>query len=431
MARVKRAMVRNPTSVERRRSPRTKENDQASSTNMPQSPVVLEDNSISPQVRAFPFLHIISLLTKDIEVDNTSVADKGESSTRPTSTGEDSARNLLAIIAHPKFIAIEESQVLPTVHKSLVDGSFTSCSQDDSDRPIASTKIDLGHFKRYEFDSSFGPLNPTANEENTPVDVLKGKEILVSVENPNEEVVILDTPETLLEKETERSEDTLVENLEVQMELEREERTEDPFVEFPHTDVMWTEEDEPIVTKTTKKRKRLGKVYAKKTNREGSRKSKRTKRVMTEGEPSGTKHSDTNCYVAASLQHEKYVRRKERSEEPAIPPPPRPTSPYNGFSSKAAAKMWPKFQTKIGFPEKGIDEHSMREFHFIRQVVDTQGLSKLCHVYASYNLTLIREFNCEMSVTSASKIQVRGTTVNLAAKRINQFLGLNPPKKTE
>ncbi|KAI3714700.1 hypothetical protein L6452_21659 [Arctium lappa] len=214
MARVKRAMVRNPTSAERRRSPRTRAVDQTLSTNKPQSPVVLEDNSISSQVRAFPFLHIIYPLTKDTAVDNTSMADKGESSTKPASTGEDSARNLIAIIAHPKFIAIEESQVLPTVHKSLADESFTSCLEDDSDRPIASTKIDFGHFKRYEFDSSFGPLNPTANKENTPADVLKGKEILVSVENPTEEVVILETPEILLEKETERSEDTLFENLE-------------------------------------------------------------------------------------------------------------------------------------------------------------------------------------------------------------------------
>ncbi|KAI3759287.1 hypothetical protein L6452_06986 [Arctium lappa] len=152
---------------------------------------------------------------------------------------------------------------------------------------------------------------------------------------------------------------------------------------------------------------------------------------MTKGEPSGTKPSDTNCYAAASLQHEQFVRRKERNEEPVVTLLPRPTSPHNGFSSKAATKMWPKFQTKIGFPEKGIDEHSLREFHFIRQVVDTQGLNKLCRVYDSYNLTLVREFYCEMSVTSASKIHVRGTTVHLTAKRINQFLELNPPKKTE
>ncbi|KAI3772810.1 hypothetical protein L6452_04004 [Arctium lappa] len=286
----------------------------------------------------------------------------------------------------------------------MIDGLITSCLEDESGLPISSTKVNVDHFRKFEFDCSFGPLNSTDKMVTTnpmPRPTVEEMEVTVESLDPFEGFTIGKNVESPVDDiGLGRHEETII-------------------------------EEEPVVVRPTKKRKRLGKVYARKTTREGTRKSERTKRVITEGEPSGTKPSDTNCYAAASLQHEQSVRRKERNEEPVVTLLPRPTSPHNGFSYKAATNMWPKFQTKIGFPEKGIDEHSLREFHFIRQVVDTQGLNKLCRVYDSYNLTLIREFYCEMSVTSTSKIHVRGTTVHLTAKRINQFLELNPPKKTE
>ncbi|KAI3693140.1 hypothetical protein L6452_32970 [Arctium lappa] len=77
--------------------------------------------------------------------------------------------------------------------------------------------------------------------------------------------------------------------------------------------------------------------------------------------PLETKPCETNCHAAASLQHEQSVGRKKRTEETTMELMPRPITPHNGFSSKAAAKMWPKFHTKIGLPDKGIDEQSMRE----------------------------------------------------------------------
>ncbi|KAI3719225.1 hypothetical protein L6452_20120 [Arctium lappa] len=416
MAKIKKTTARNPNSEGIRQSPRTRVVEQSPNSSNPRPSAILGDNSSPPLTR--PFLPIFTPQTRfpnASDIEGSPMTERKEISDRAPTTGEIPESNPFAVILHPNFIPIADSQVSSPAQKSMVDGLITSCSEDESGMPISSTKVNVDHFRKFEFDCSFGTLNSTDKMVTTnPMTRPTVEEIEVTVES-------LDPFEGF----------TVGKNVENPVDDIGLGRHEDPFMDFPQNDVVWTEEEEPVVIKPTKKRKRLGKVYARKTNREGTRKSERNKRVMTEGEPSGTKSTDTNCYAASSLQHEQSVREKKRSDEPAIPLQHRPTSPHNGFSSKAAAKMWPKFQTKIGFPEKGIDEHSMREFHFIRQVVDTQGLSKLCHVYDSYNLTLIREFYCEMSVTSASKIQVRGTTVHLTAKRINQFLELNPPKKTE
>ncbi|KAI3668154.1 hypothetical protein L6452_43231 [Arctium lappa] len=93
--------------------------------------------------------------------------------------------------------------------------------------------------------------------------------------------------------------------------------------------------------------------------------------------------------------------------------------------------MWRKHHTKVGLPDKGFDAQNLREFQFIGDVVDTHGLDKVCEVYSSYNLTLMREFYCEISVTPSPKIKIRGVTFKLTARQINEFLNLSPPKNTE
>lgn len=203
------------------------------------------------------------------------------------------------------------------------------------------------------------------------------------------------------------------------------------FTEIPDLNEFFYGEEEPIVVAPNKKRKSLGKKYASKSKpKEKEPPRKRTKVVKSVGEASCSSPRQTENHVATSVHHEQ-TERGGKKKEKAMKLIPRLDRPHNGFSSKATTKVWSKFQIRVGLSDKAFDnQRALGSFILLSQWLIHRGL-KNCEIHSSYNLTLLRELYVEISVTITPKLKVRGTSFKFTAKKINKFLDLAPPKRTE
>ncbi|KAI3668156.1 hypothetical protein L6452_43233 [Arctium lappa] len=319
MARVKRPVHRESTIEETRPSPRrSRRNQPVVRTPVPNpttDQVELEDASIAPLVRKS------STRGKTIKPragTNNEAVKRGKSSKEGATedgskTGEKEVAtvdtpptpNPLAIIVYKDAPSILSSTETPKVStapsETLVEGLFTSCSEDNVNEPIASTKIDISLIQTHTKDAqAFGFLQ-------TDGDLATTISSRVAIEDPLEEI----NTETLSKP-----------------------------VEFDNTsleDLFGDDDDDMHVVKliTKKKKRPLGKTYATRSRseiptapevQEPTPKKRRT--VRFEDDEDDLEPLETNCHVAASVPHEQTMKEKGKKAKETTVFVTRPEIPH-------------------------------------------------------------------------------------------------------